>query len=62
MAHYAAGNREAAANELLEIVRRSRDWNDEAARKQLLKMFEACGPSDPVTVAARRQLSSILFS
>ncbi|MEE8124165.1 MAG: thioredoxin [Alphaproteobacteria bacterium] len=62
MAHYAVGNREAAANELLEIVRRSRDWNDEAARKQLLKMFEACGPSDPVTVAARRQLSSILFS
>ncbi len=62
MAHYSAGNREAATKELLEIVRRSRDWNDEAARKQLLKMFEVFGASDPVTVAARRELSTILFS
>ena len=47
---------------LLEIVRRDRNWNDEAARKQLLKVFEALGPKDPATLAGRRKLSSILFS
>lgn len=59
---YAAGEREAAIDELLEIVRRNRAWNDEAARKQLLKLFEAMGPTDPLTMSARRRLSSILFS
>ena len=48
-------------NSLLEIIRRNRAWNDEAARKQLLKFFEAWGPTDPATVKARRKLSSILF-
>ena len=62
MAHYATGNRERAIDELLEIVRRNREWNDQAARKQLVKLFEAMGPSDELTVAARRRLSSILFS
>ncbi len=62
MAQYAAGNREVAVDELLEIVRRNRDWNEQAARKQLLKLFEAMGPTDELTVAARRKLSSILFS
>jgi putative thioredoxin len=62
MARLAGGEREGAVNELLEIIRRDREWNDDAARKQLLKMFEAFGHSDPVTVDARRQLSSILFS
>lgn len=62
MAHLAGGRRQDAVNELLEIIRRDRQWNDDAARKQLLKMFEAFGPSDPVTVGGRRQLSSILFS
>ncbi len=59
---FAAGEREAAIDELLEIVRRNRAWNEEAARKQLVKFFEAMGPTDPLTVAARRRLSSILFS
>ena len=61
-AHLAAGEREAAIDELLEIVRRNRGWNDEAARKQLVKLFEAMGPTDPLTLSARRRLSSILFS
>lgn len=59
---YAANEREAAVDELLEIVRRNRSWNDEAARKQLVKLFEAMGPTDPLTLSARRRLSSLLFS
>lgn len=51
-----------AMDQLLEIVKRDRKWNDEAARKQLVKMFEALGPMDPLVVDARRRLSSILFS
>jgi putative thioredoxin len=62
MAQYAAGNREQAIEELLEIVKRNREWNEQAARKQLLKLFEAMGPTDELTVSARRRLSSILFS
>jgi putative thioredoxin len=62
MAQYAAGNREQAIDELLEIVKRNREWNEQAARKQLLKLFEAMGPTDELTVSARRRLSSILFS
>ncbi|MFP4004031.1 MAG: thioredoxin [Alphaproteobacteria bacterium] len=57
-----AGEREGAVEALLEIIRRDRTWNDEAARKQLLKLFEAYGPADPVTAAGRRKLSSILFA
>ena len=62
MAQYAAGNREQAIDELLEIVRRNREWNEQGARKQLLKLFEAMGPTEELTVSARRRLSSILFS
>jgi putative thioredoxin len=62
MALHAAGQQEAAADALLDIIRRDRTWNDEAARQQLLKLFDAWGPTDPHTLAARRQLSSILFS
>ena len=61
-ANFAAGERETAIDDLLEMVRRHRSWNEEAARKQLLKLFEAMGPTDPLTVATRRRLSSILFS
>jgi putative thioredoxin len=50
-----------AADALLEAIRRDRAWNDEAARKQLLKFFEAWGMADPATLAARRKLSSLLF-
>ena len=54
--------RDQAADALLEIIRRNRAWNDEAARLQLLKFFEAWGFDDPATTAARRKLSSVLFS
>jgi putative thioredoxin len=56
------GDRAEAADQLLEIVRRDRTWNEDAARKQLVQFFEAWGPMDPATLAARRRLSSILFS
>ena len=62
MALYGAGKREAAVDELIEIVRRDREWNDQAARKQLVTFFEAFGATDPLTVSTRRRLSTILFS
>ncbi len=62
LAYHAASQREAAADELLEIIRRNKDWNDAAARAQLLKFFEAWGAGDPLTLSARRRLSSLLFS
>ncbi len=62
MAYYAGGEHEAAVDELLEVFRRDRTWNDDAARKQLVKLFEAFGPTDPRTLAGRRRLSSLLFS
>ncbi|HZD24844.1 MAG TPA: tetratricopeptide repeat protein, partial [Alphaproteobacteria bacterium] len=58
----AQGRREEAVDQLLEAIRRDRAWNDEAARKQLITLFDAFGPTDPLTVSARRRLSSILFS
>jgi putative thioredoxin len=58
----AADDREQAADALLEIVQRNRSWNEDAARLQLLKFFEAWGFDDPATTAARRKLSSVLFS
>jgi putative thioredoxin len=57
----AKGEREAAADQLIEIIRRDRKWNDEGARKQLLQLFEAWGLMDPASVAARRKLSAIWF-
>lgn len=62
MARYAAGDREGAVGDLLDIVKRNRTWNEEAARKQLVKFFEAFGFSDPLSVDGRRRLSTILFS
>ena len=56
------GKREEAADLLLAIMKRDRAWNDGAARKQLLQLFEAWGLMDPVTLAARRKLSTLLFS
>ena len=58
----AGGDRDGAIAELLEIVRRDRKWNDDAARQHLVTLFEAMGFADPRTVEARRKLSSILFS
>jgi putative thioredoxin len=57
----AKDERDAAADHLLEIIRRDRKWNDEAARKQLLQLFEAWGLMDPASVAARRKLSAVWF-
>jgi putative thioredoxin len=62
LALYGRGRNDAAVEQLLELVKRDRKWNDEAARKQLVKIFDALGPTDPITVSGRRQLSSILFS
>jgi putative thioredoxin len=57
----ASGAREEAADALLEIVKRNRAWNEDAARLQLLKFFEAWGFDDAATMAARRKLSALLF-
>lgn len=57
-----AGDRVGAAEVLLAIMKRSRDWNEDGARKQLLQFFEVWGPIDPATKAARRKLSAMLFS
>jgi putative thioredoxin len=58
----AMNERDQAAEALLEIIRRARGWNEDAARLQLLKFFEAWGFDDPATSAARRRLSALLFS
>jgi putative thioredoxin len=58
----AANKRGEAANHLLEIVKRDRKWNEDAARKQLVQFFEAWGFADPAAVEGRKRLSSILFS
>jgi len=58
----AKGQRREALDHLLEIVRRDRKWNDDGARKQLVQLFEAWGPTDEATIEGRRRLSSILFA
>jgi putative thioredoxin len=58
----AAGSRQEAVDQLLEIASRDRKWNDDGARKQLVQFFEAWGPMDENTIYGRRRLSSILFS
>ena len=57
----AAGDRDGAADSLLKIVAADRAWNDDAARQQLLKLFEAVGLEDPWVSQQRRKLSAILF-
>jgi putative thioredoxin len=58
----AQNRREEAAAELVEIIKRDRAWNEDAARKQLLQFFDAWGVTDPATISARRKLSARLFS
>ncbi|MEP6786407.1 MAG: tetratricopeptide repeat protein [Sphingomonadales bacterium] len=58
----AAGDRDGAAEHLLEIIRIDRDWSDSAARTQLLKLFDVVGVMDPWVSAQRRKLSAILFT
>ena len=62
MIRNAQGDRTAAADELLAIMKADRSWNDDGARRQLLEFFEAWGMTDDATLAARRKLSSLLFS
>lgn len=62
MAFFAADRRDEAADAMLDIFSKDRSWNEEAARTQLLKFFEAWGPMDDASKTARRKLSSILFS
>jgi putative thioredoxin len=62
LAYYGSDEPEAAVEELLELFRRDRTWNEDAARKQLVKLFEAFGPTHPLTVSGRKRLSSLLFS
>ncbi len=62
LVYNAMGKREEAADELLAIVQRDRNWREDGARTQLLTFFEAWGPTDPATLYGRRRLSSLLFS
>jgi len=62
MIQNARGDRTAAADSLLDIVKADRTWREDGARAQLLKFFEAWGMTDEATLAARRRLSSLLFS
>ncbi|MSP68209.1 MAG: thioredoxin [Alphaproteobacteria bacterium] len=59
---FASGQREEAIDQLLELFRRDRKWNEEAARTQMVKFFEALGHTDPLTVQGRKRLSSLMFS
>ena len=62
MVQNARGERTQAADNLLAIVKADRSWNDDGAKSQLLKLFEAWGMTDEATLSARRKLSSLLFS
>ncbi len=59
---YAAGQSEAAVEELLELFRRDRDWNEGAAKTQLFTIFDALKPNDPLVAKGRRRLSSMIFA
>ena len=58
----AGGRRDEAADALLEIIRRDRNWNEGAARAQFLKLLEAVGLEDPWAKTQRRRLSALLFT
>jgi putative thioredoxin len=62
VALYGAGRTEEAIEHLVEIIKCDRTWNEDAARQQLFKVFEALGHGDPITVEGRRKLSVVLFS
>ncbi len=57
-----ANRREEAIDQLIQVIRKDRTWNDDGARKQLVQFFEAWGPKDEMTLLGRRKLSSVLFS
>jgi len=58
----AKGDRNGALEELLALVAKNRSWDDDAARRQLLQLFDAWGVGDPATIAGRQRLSSLLFA
>lgn len=58
----ASSDAEAAIAELLELFRRDRDWNESAAKSQLFKVFDSLKPEDPIVLAGRRKLSSMIFA
>jgi putative thioredoxin len=58
----AKGDRNGALDELLTLVAKNRSWNDDAARKQILQLFDAWGLTDPATISGRQRLSSLLFA
>ena len=62
LALFAIGEEADAMNQLLESIRIDRDWNDTAARTQLLEFFKTLGPANQNVIRARRQLSTMLFS
>ncbi|MFU8776976.1 MAG: tetratricopeptide repeat protein [Roseovarius sp.] len=59
---YADGQVQEAVDELLEMFRRDREWNDGAAKSQLFTIFEALKPNDPVLLSGRRKLTSMIFA
>jgi putative thioredoxin len=59
---FGTGERAAAIDELLALFKRDREWDQQAARKQLVKFFEVMGSTDPLTLSARRRLSALMFS
>ncbi len=62
LALHADGQVEAAVDQLLDLFRRDRDWNDGAAKAQLFTIFDALKPTDPVVLKGRRKLSSMIFA
>lgn len=62
LALHAAGKVDEAVDELLELFRRDREWNDGAAKAQLFIIFEALKPTDPIVLKGRRRLSSMIFA
>ena len=62
MAYWAGNQKQEAIDELLDMIKLDRNWNEAAARQQLLKFFEALGFADPLAVAGRKRLSTLLFS
>jgi putative thioredoxin len=62
LALFTAGSTQEAVDELLTIFRKDREWNEDAARQQLFKFFDSLGAEDPITLAGRRQLASMVFA
>ena len=62
VALHANGQVEEAVNELLDLFRRDREWNDGAAKNQLFKIFDARDAKDPIVLSGRRRLSSMIFA